>query len=122
MPANNFKVDAASAPIRLGAMFGAMLADLERAVPAGEIAYRFHLTVARIIGAMCEQIAAETRLDAVALSGGCFQNRLLLGLVVPLLRDAGLTPLVHRQVPCNDGGVSLGQAAIANRVQGAAGR
>ncbi|MGA2957458.1 MAG: carbamoyltransferase HypF, partial [Thermodesulfobacteriota bacterium] len=48
------------------------------------------------------------------LSGGCFQNRLLLELTLPLLRRHGLESFTHRQVPCNDGGLSLGQAVIAN--------
>jgi len=59
-------------------------------------------------------LAEETRLQTVALSGGCFQNRLLLELVVPRLRSAGLHVLLHRQSPCNDGGLALGQAVIAN--------
>ncbi|RLC89899.1 MAG: hypothetical protein DRI79_05885, partial [Chloroflexi bacterium] len=63
---------------------------------------------------VCERIARETGLRTVALSGGCFQNRLLLALVVPRLRDAGFRVLLHRQVPCNDGGISLGQAVIAH--------
>jgi hydrogenase maturation protein HypF len=52
----------------------------------------------------------------VTLSGGCFQNRLLFAQTVPRLRTAGFHVLVHRQVPCNDGGLSLGQAAIAQFV------
>jgi hydrogenase maturation protein HypF len=50
----------------------------------------------------------------VALSGGVFQNRLLLMLTTSALKKAGLAVLVHRLVPCNDGGISLGQAVIAN--------
>jgi len=52
------------------------------------------------------------------LSGGCFQNRLLLRLTRDALEEKGLTVLVHRQVPCNDGGISLGQVAIAQGVLG----
>jgi hydrogenase maturation protein HypF len=48
------------------------------------------------------------------LSGGCFQNRLLLTKATDALREAGFDVLTHGQVPCNDGGVSLGQAVIAN--------
>jgi hydrogenase maturation protein HypF len=103
----------------LQGLFEDLLADIEGAVPVGEIAYRFHLTAAHMIRAMCAQIAMETGLDTVALSGGCFQNRLLFGLVVPLIRDAGLSLLVHRQVPCNDGGIALGQAVVAGRLRGA---
>ena len=80
----------------------------------GTIAARFHVTMAEMIRAVCEQVAAETGLDTVALGGGCFQNRLLLALTLPRLEAAGLRVLLHRQVPCNDGGIALGQAAIAH--------
>jgi hydrogenase maturation protein HypF len=59
-------------------------------------------------------MVAATGLGTVALSGGCFQNRLLLELAVPRLEAAGFRVLLHRQVPCNDGGISLGQAALAH--------
>jgi hydrogenase maturation protein HypF len=66
-----------------------------------------------MISAACCRIAQETGLDTVALSGGCFQNRLLLGLLTARLRQVGLRSLVHHRVPCNDGGIALGQAVIA---------
>ena len=100
--------------IRLRRLFEALLADRQSGAAVEEMAYRFHLTVAEIIGAVCERIAQETGLQTVALSGGCFQNRLLLALAVPRLEGAGLEVLLHRQVPCNDGGISLGQAVIAH--------
>jgi hydrogenase maturation protein HypF len=53
-------------------------------------------------------------LKEVALSGGCFQNRLLLKMAVEELRKHGLRPFHHRHVPTNDGGISLGQAAIGH--------
>ena len=102
------------AVIRLRGLFDALLADLRGGVAVGEMAYRFHVTVAEMIEAMCERIAQETGLRTVALSGGCFQNRLLLALVMLRLREVGLRVLLHRQVPCNDGGLSLGQAVIAH--------
>jgi hydrogenase maturation protein HypF len=55
----------------------------------------------------------ESGVETVALSGGCFQNRLLLELAVPRLEAEGFRVLLHRQVPCNDGGVALGQAVLA---------
>jgi hydrogenase maturation protein HypF len=63
---------------------------------------------------MCLLIAKKTGINQVALSGGVFQNRLLLRKVVPLLESAGFSVLTNKQVPCNDGGISLGQAVIAN--------
>ncbi|RLC62918.1 MAG: carbamoyltransferase HypF, partial [Chloroflexota bacterium] len=100
--------------IRLRELFEALLTDLGDGVSVGKMAYRFHVTVAEMMRVVCERIARETGLRTVALSGGCFQNRLLLALVVPRLRDAGFRVLLHRQVPCNDGGISLGQAVIAH--------
>ncbi len=100
--------------IRLRPLFEALLADRRGGVAVGKMAYRFHVTVAEMMRVVCERIAGETGLRTVALSGGCFQNRLLLALVVPRLQGVGLRVLLHRQVPCNDGGISLGQAVIAH--------
>ncbi|MBN1934700.1 MAG: carbamoyltransferase HypF [Anaerolineae bacterium] len=99
--------------VRLGDLFVALVGEMQTGVPVGEIAAQFHRTVAEMIVGVCRQIAQEAGLGTVALSGGCFQNRLLLELTVPALREAGFTVLLHRQVPCNDGGLSLGQAVIA---------
>jgi len=106
--------DGGVAVIRLRKLFEALLADRQGGVSVGEMAYRFHATVAEMMRATCERIARETGLRTVALSGGCFQNRLLLTLVVPRLQEMGLRVIMHRRVPCNDGGVSLGQAVIAH--------
>jgi hydrogenase maturation protein HypF len=100
--------------IRLRKLFEALLADQRGGVAVGEMAYRFHVTVAEMMRATCERIARETGLRTAVLSGGCFQNRLLLALVVPRLQEMGLRVIMHRRVPCNDGGVSLGQAVIAH--------
>ena len=102
------------AVIRLRALIEAIQSDLKAQASQGEIAWRFHHTMAQMIVDVCRRVAGETGLQTVALSGGCFQNRLLLGSTVPRLEGAGLNVLVHRQVPCNDGGISLGQAALAH--------
>jgi hydrogenase maturation protein HypF len=78
------------------------------------IAVKFHNAVAQMTNEMCHLIADETGISQVALSGGVFQNRLLLRKAVSLLEGEGLEVFTHRQVPCNDGGISLGQAVIAN--------
>lgn len=100
--------------VQLSETWRRILDDLESKVSPPAIALRFHNTMAQITAEMCTQIASKTGLDRVALSGGCFQNRLLFTKTVATLRDAGFEVLTHRRVPCNDGGVSLGQAAIAN--------
>jgi hydrogenase maturation protein HypF len=99
--------------VQLEPLFEAMVADLEQGTPHAKVAWRFHETAAAMIAGICETIAGRSGLRAVALSGGCYQNRILLRLVVPRLEQAGLSVLLHRQVPCNDGGLALGQAAIA---------
>jgi hydrogenase maturation protein HypF len=74
---------------------------------------RFHNTLAQAIVAVCEKIEAQTGLRRVCLSGGTFQNFVLLDRVIALLGAAGLEVYVHALVPPNDGGLSLGQAVIA---------
>jgi len=100
--------------IRLRELFSAILSNLSGGVPVCEISYRFHNTVAQMINQVCSEIARETGIVRVALSGGVFQNRLLMRKAIAALDAAGLTPITHSQVPCNDGGVSLGQAVIAS--------
>jgi hydrogenase maturation protein HypF len=62
---------------------------------------------------MCQDIAQETGLRQVALSGGVFQNRLLLRLTRRQLEKAGFQVFTHHLVPTNDGGIALGQAVVA---------
>ncbi len=100
--------------VRLGPLFNALLHALARDATIPDIAARFHVTVARMIAAVCARLRDETGLTTVALSGGVFQNALLLELTVPALRDSGFEVLLHRQVPCNDGGISLGQCVMVN--------
>jgi hydrogenase maturation protein HypF len=88
--------------------------DLVRGVPAPVIAAKFHNTVACLIFHVARRIKAERGLRRVALSGGVFQNRLLLKRATRLLEAAGFEVLTHGRVPPNDGGVALGQAAVAD--------
>ncbi len=102
--------------IKLSNLFSTILEDMRQKYSQSTISIRFHNTIARIIGEMCELIARRTGIRQVALSGGVFQNRLLLQKTVNLLERDNFKVLTHRQVPCNDGGISLGQAVIANFV------
>jgi hydrogenase maturation protein HypF len=87
--------------------------DLAAGVPPAVIAARFHNGVAAVVAAACLRIRERHALTTVALSGGVFQNMLLLNQVVTRLESRGFTVLTHSRVPCNDGGISLGQAVIA---------
>ncbi|MBV9793817.1 MAG: carbamoyltransferase HypF [Actinobacteria bacterium] len=87
--------------------------DLAGGVARPVIAARFHHGVARLIEDGCRETRERTGLGTVALSGGVFQNLLLLTEVAGRLEAAGFQVLTHAQVPCNDGGISLGQAVVA---------
>jgi hydrogenase maturation protein HypF len=91
----------------------AMAGELVAGRPASEVAGRFHETMARVVVAGCQRIREVSDVRTVALSGGCFQNRRLSERSLALLRSDGFDVHQHRRVPPNDGGVSLGQAAIA---------
>lgn len=106
--------------ILLKPLFEALVADQEAGTQTAIISHRFHRTLAAWAADLAVRIASEAGIDRVALSGGCFQNHLLLRLTIQALQARGLTVLVHRQVPCNDGGLSLGQVAVAQSVAGGA--
>lgn len=77
------------------------------------LAAAFHASLAALIGRACRAAREKTGVSAVALSGGVFQNTLLLRLVESDLRESGFETLRHRLVPANDGGLALGQAVCA---------
>ena len=91
----------------------AVVEDLRDNVSIGIIAARFHNTLAQMIADTCRIVRSRTGHNTVALSGGVFQNMLLLNRTVRTLKEQGFRTLTHHNVPTNDGGVSLGQAAIA---------
>ncbi|HSO84831.1 carbamoyltransferase HypF [Thiocapsa sp.] len=94
-------------------LWDALLADLSRGRPPEEIAAAFHVGLATALVTLGLDLASRYGISTVALSGGVFQNRLLLESVASGLEAAGLRVLLQRQVPANDGGISLGQAAVA---------
>jgi hydrogenase maturation protein HypF len=95
-------------------MFRSIIDDMNQKKPASYIAGRFHQTIAEVILNVCRILFKETSINRVALSGGVFQNRLLLELTIKKLEEEGLMVLIHHNVPANDGGIALGQAVIAN--------
>jgi hydrogenase maturation protein HypF len=111
-----------TAPVEAGEPFRArgtdfvtaVVNDLARGIPADRIATRFHNGVAALIEDGCVLLREQHGLNTVALSGGVFQNLLLLHRTTARLENSGFTVLTHSRIPCNDGGISLGQAVIAS--------
>lgn len=94
-------------------MLEALLRDVATGVPAGTISLRFHRAVVRCIVECALAAVTETEKPQVALGGGVFMNRLVLGGAVRELTAEGLGPLTHLRLPANDGAVSHGQAVVA---------
>ncbi|BCV20543.1 carbamoyltransferase HypF [Moorella sp. Hama-1] len=101
--------------IHPGGVIAGVVADLERGVAREIIATRFHNTVLAMVREAVRAVAKRTHIKTVALSGGVWQNRYLFSLAKEILPGEGYHLLVHRHVPANDGGLSLGQAMIACR-------
>ncbi|MFH9425141.1 carbamoyltransferase HypF [Streptomyces sp. NPDC017529] len=99
--------------VRTTDLVRAVTEEVRAGTPTEVVAARFHHSVARLIFDSCRALRETTGLTTVALSGGVFQNGFLLDRTVPPLRRAGFEVLTHRRVPPNDGGISLGQAAVA---------
>jgi hydrogenase maturation protein HypF len=91
----------------------AVAEDVTRGTDSKLIARRFHSTMVELIATVCDRIRQATGLNSVALSGGVFMNVLLVHEVSDRLRRAGFQTYRQRLVPPNDGGLSLGQLAIA---------
>jgi hydrogenase maturation protein HypF len=92
-----------------GPQVDALLAARARGVPPGEMALSLHHALADLALAVARRAGLET----VLLTGGCFQNRLLLELCVARLAGAGFTPVWPQRLPPNDGGLAVGQVAVA---------
>jgi hydrogenase maturation protein HypF len=100
--------------IRLKDLLAAVVDDVRRQELTGLIGARFHQTVAAITLQACQRALTQTGIREVALSGGVWQNQLLLNLVREGLEQDGFTVYFHQQTPPNDGGLALGQAIVAN--------
>ncbi|MEG3627670.1 carbamoyltransferase HypF [Streptomyces poriticola] len=96
-----------------GPLLAAVVADVHAGVPAGVVAARFHLAVARLVRRVCARARDTTGLRTVALTGGVFANTLLSSACARGLRADGFTVLRHRGIPPNDGGLALGQLLVA---------
>jgi hydrogenase maturation protein HypF len=96
------------------AIIRGVVSDLIAGVPSAVIAAKFHNTIAAAITEICRSTGDERGLREVALGGGVFQNARLLAAATASLHAAGFDVYVPEQLPANDGGIALGQAAVAN--------
>jgi hydrogenase maturation protein HypF len=115
-PAYPFEL--AGGQIRLVTLFAQLVEDRQNRVPVPDIARRFHQTVAEMSIAAAQAVRTHTEsegkpINQVALSGGVWQNRLLLDMAVPMLQQAEFEVLLHHTTPANDGGLAYGQVAVA---------
>jgi hydrogenase maturation protein HypF len=104
--------------VETGGILGGVVEDLLAGHLAGAVSSRFHRTMAEVVVAGCEEIRSAGGPSAVALSGGTFQNLLLMEQVLELLAGKDFTVYRHARVPTNDGGLALGQAVLANSEKG----
>jgi hydrogenase maturation protein HypF len=93
-----------------------MVTDIQAGIPAGQISQRFHQTLVQGFSRAAQRIAAVHRVNKVVLTGGVFQNDLMLNGVMASLEAAHLRVYTHTHVPAGDGGISLGQAGVAKAV------
>jgi hydrogenase maturation protein HypF len=108
----SFAVDATSMPAMIdpGAVLAAIVGDIRAAIPAGVIGAKFHRAVSELIVDLAG--IEDTGCQPIALSGGVFQNALLLHLTRNKLSSKGFDVITHEQVPPNDGGIALGQLLV----------
>ncbi len=95
-------------------MIDAIVKDCSEGRAVAEIGGRFHVSLAMMIEEVCSQVRKQSGFSLVVLSGGVFQNCLLTELAVTRLERSGFQVLTHSLVPPNDGGIALGQAAVAH--------
>ena len=99
--------------IDTGSIIKAIVNDIQNGIRSNTISRKFHLSLVNLFTKISLQIRNERNINIVALSGGCFQNSFLLEHLVKQLKENSFEVITHRLVPCNDGGISLGQAVIA---------
>ncbi|HPH95993.1 MAG TPA: carbamoyltransferase HypF [Anaerolineaceae bacterium] len=108
-----YNLDVQSGIIDPAPLISQLLADWRSGVSLPRLSARFHNSLARVAADLAGHLCQITGAKTVALSGGVWQNKTLLNLTLSLLRQTDLKILIHRQLPPNDGCISLGQAAVA---------
>lgn len=107
-----FDIDSTQGLLRIDSLLESLLADIRSNVPVAIISARFHNGLSTAILKACQLARQQFGVSTVALSGGVWQNMTLIEKTRPALQQAGFDVYLHREVPANDGGLALGQAAI----------
>ena len=115
-PAYAFSSQEASVAIDVSPLIKGIIADLTNGVDAAIIAGRAHHTIKEVIVQVVKGLVEQGGIKDVVLSGGVFQNALLTGITRKRLEAQGFTVWTHEAVPSNDGGICLGQAAVARQI------
>jgi hydrogenase maturation protein HypF len=102
--------------VEIKSLLSVVIEDVRAGLSAGQIGARFHRSMATLAVKVSLLARKKSGLNEVALSGGVWQNQLLLELARPALEREGFVVYFHRQTPANDGGLALGQAVVANHV------
>jgi len=93
-----------------------IIKDLDNNIDKGCVAFKFHNTIIDFSNEICIKLREEYSINKVALSGGVFQNSILLEGIEMTLKESGFQVITHRLIPCNDGGLSIGQVVIGNEL------
>lgn len=100
--------------VRVAPLLEAIIVDIKDKVSKSDISAKFHNSIRLLVLEACHHISHEVACKTIALSGGVWQNKFLVRHIIKDLEGDNFRVLVHHQVPANDGGISLGQALIAN--------
>ncbi|MFH2059870.1 MAG: carbamoyltransferase HypF [Pseudomonadota bacterium] len=111
----DFKTQSGQSTILLSPLFKSIVRDIQSGIPNAVISMKFHNTLANMIVSTCSKLKKETGFSRVCLSGGVFQNLLLLTKTIELLEKGGFSVYIPDKLPLNDGGLALGQAIVANQ-------
>lgn len=111
-PARRYPFELNDGVIDVTPMIRTIVQDIQVGVPLPIMAYCFHQSLAVMLSVMCHEVRAHTGIRTVALSGGVFQNKLLLEQTIAPLKGMEFKVYLNRRVPPNDGGISFGQTAI----------
>ncbi len=114
----DFELKGKPIQLGLGKMIEQLIADIQKDLSPEVISAKFHNTIAAALLEMAKQARKSTNLNTVALSGGVFCNRYLTNRLIKLLKKTDFSVLFNHNVPSNDGGISIGQAAISSFVAG----